>query len=37
VTPWWDLRPDFQYVIHPGGYTNIANELIAGFRSDVKF
>jgi len=37
ATRWWDVRPDFQYVIHPGGYTKIGNEALLGIRTDVKF
>jgi porin len=37
VTPWFDLRPDLQYIVHPGGYANLKNETIVGFKSDIKF
>ena len=37
ATPWWDVRPDFQYVIHPGGYAKIGNEALLGVRTDLKF
>ena len=37
LTPWWDVRPDFQYVIHPGGYVKANDEALIGVRTDVKF
>jgi porin len=37
LTPWWDLRPDLQYVIHPGGFAKAPDEALMGFRTDVKF
>ena len=37
LTPWWDLRPDLQYVIHPGGFAKAPDEALIGFRTDVKF
>ena len=46
VTPWWQLQPDLQYIVHPGG--NIAaserfpqgalgNALVAGVRTTITF
>src|SRR5215475_3093086 len=32
VTGWLDLRPNFQYVLHPGGSSHNANDLIFGVR-----
>ncbi len=37
ATPWWDVRPDFQYVIRPGGLTKAHDEALLGFRTDMKF
>jgi porin len=37
VQPWWDLRPDFQYVVHPGGLTHAQDEILVGLRTDLKF
>jgi len=37
VTPWFDFRPDLQYIVHPGGYANVRNETIIGFKTDIKF
>jgi porin len=37
ATPWWDVRPDFQYVIHPGGYVKASNEALIGLRTDITF
>ena len=44
VFPWWQVQPDFQYVIDPGaGATNpndgsrIKNELVLGVRTNITF
>ncbi len=37
ATPWWDVRPDFQYVIHPGCFEKAHDEALIGVRSDLKF
>jgi porin len=37
VKPWFDVRPDFQFIVQPGGYAHTANEIILGVRSDIKF
>lgn len=37
ATPWFDVRPDLQYVIHPGGLANQKDELIVGVRTDIEF
>jgi len=37
LTPWWSLQPDLQYVIHPGGSTEIPNALVLGIRIDLLF
>jgi porin len=37
VLPWWDLRPDFQYIVHPAGLTHAGDEIFAGLRTDLKF
>jgi porin len=34
---WLDLRPSLQYVLHPGGVTHNANDLIAGVRVTANF
>jgi porin len=26
VTPWWQVQPDLQYVVHPGGHAPLPNE-----------
>lgn len=36
LTPWLNLQPDLQYVIHPSG-TNIANALVLGARTTLSF
>ena len=37
ATPWWDVRPDVQYIVHPGGYASARDEVQIGVRTDVKF
>jgi len=37
LTPWWSLQPDVQYVLHPGGSTEIPNALVLGLRIDLLF
>ena len=37
VQPWFTVRPDFQYIVQPGGYVHAANEVILGVRTDLKF
>jgi porin len=37
ATPWWDVRPDFQYIVHPGGLAHARDEALLGVRTDVKF
>jgi porin len=37
LTPWWSLQPDFQYVVHPGGSTAMANAIVLGVRIDLLF
>jgi porin len=37
VQPWFTVRPDFQYIFQPGGYEHVANEVILGVRTDLKF
>jgi porin len=37
VQPWFTVRPDFQYIIQPGGFEHVANEVILGVRTDLKF
>jgi porin len=37
VQPWMTVRPDFQYIIHPGGFVHAENEVIIGTRTDLKF
>jgi porin len=45
VTPWWQLQPDVQYIIHPGGGVQnpnqpgetIRNEFVIGVRTNVLF
>ena len=37
VTPWFAVRPDFQYIADPGGFTHAQGEIMVGVRTDVKF
>jgi porin len=35
ITPWLSVQPDIQYVIHPGGSSEIPNAFVIGFGLDV--
>ena len=35
--PWLALRPDVQYVVHPGGYSDRSNAVVLGGRTVVTF
>jgi porin len=35
VRPGWSVRPDFQYIVHPGGYVQAASVVILGLRTDL--
>jgi porin len=37
VTRWLVVQPDLQYIIHPGGATNVGNALVLGARAAVTF
>ena len=47
VTPWWQLQPDLQYVVHPGGHVPlpddpsqgraIGNATVVGLRTTITF
>ena len=45
IAPWWNLQPDFQYIVRPsGGIVNplnpdhlIQNEAIIGVRTTITF
>jgi porin len=37
ITPWLTIQPDLQYVINPGGATNLGNALVVGGRLAVVF
>ncbi|MDB5362281.1 MAG: Porin [Rhodospirillales bacterium] len=47
ITPWWQLQPDLQYIVHPGGHVplpndptqsrTIANALVLGLRATITF
>ncbi|MGH7041658.1 MAG: carbohydrate porin [Acetobacteraceae bacterium] len=45
VAPWWQVQPDIQYVINPGGgipdpndaNRRLRNELVIGVRTTVTF
>lgn len=35
ITPWLSIQPDIQYVIHPGGSSEIPNAFVIGFALNV--
>jgi porin len=35
ITPWLSVQPDIQYIIHPGGSSEIPNAFVIGFALDV--
>lgn len=45
ITPWWQIQPDIQYVIKPGGGIpdpvdpahTLRNELVIGIRTNITF
>lgn len=37
VQPGFDVRPDFQYIVHPGGITHAPDVVVLGLRTDLKF
>ncbi len=37
LTPWFQLQPDLQYIIHPGGTSRHDDALVLGLRSVVTF
>ena len=45
ITPWWQLQPDIQYIVSPGGGignpaapgTRIGDELVLGVRTNITF
>jgi porin len=37
VEPWLTVRPDFQYIANPGGFTHAPGEIMLGARTDIKF
>ena len=37
LTPWCSIQPDIQYVIHPGGSSELGNALVVGLRTTITF
>jgi porin len=37
VQPWFTVRPDFQFIVQPGGFVHAQNEILVGVRTDLKF
>ncbi|MGA3283439.1 MAG: carbohydrate porin [Verrucomicrobiota bacterium] len=37
LAPWWRLQPDFQYIVHPGGSTALADAIVVGVRTQISF
>ena len=37
VTPWLSIKPDLQYIIHPGGDATVDNALVGTLRLELAF
>ncbi len=37
LTPWCSIQPDLQYIIHPGGSSELGNALVIGLRTTITF
>jgi porin len=37
ITPWFEIGPDVQYFVRPGGTGTIDNALVVGFQSLINF
>jgi porin len=37
ITPWFELQPDIQFVIQPGGSTALPNALVLGLSATIDF
>jgi len=37
ITPWLVVQPDVQYIINPGGATDLGNALVVGGRASITF
>jgi porin len=37
ITPWLVVQPDLQYIINPGGTTDLNNALVIGGRASLTF
>ena len=37
ITPWLIVQPDLQYIINPGGATDVNNALVIGGRAAITF
>jgi porin len=37
LTPWWTVQPDIQYIITPGGRSNVKNALVIGAQISITF
>ena len=37
LTPWWDVQPDFQYIVTPSGVEGSHNAAVLGLRTAVTF
>ncbi|MCW6058073.1 carbohydrate porin [Pseudomonas sp. 17] len=37
VTDWLTVRPNVQYIVHPGGTDHVDNALVAGIKLETKF
>ena len=37
LTHWWNLQPDFQYIVTPGGEQGAHNATVLGLRTTINF
>ena len=37
INPWWSIQPSVQYIIHPGGSSELPNAFVIGLRSSLTF
>jgi porin len=37
LAPWWDVQPDFQYIINPSGVSGSRNAAVFGVRTGIAF
>ena len=37
LAPWWNIQPDFQYIINPSGVSGSRNAAVFGVRTSIAF